>query len=60
MGRSCRGYCVDYLCPKVTNGEKYSLCKRCTYCAVFLKTSKVRCPCCKVILRTRARTRNVN
>ncbi|WP_420544577.1 hypothetical protein [Nitrosopumilus sp.] len=55
MGRMCRGYCADYPCSKIPNGDKYQFCKRCTYCGVFMKTLGVRCPCCGVVLRTKAR-----
>ena len=57
MGHSCRGYCVDYVCQGIPNGEKYEFCKRCTYCGVFLKTDQVRCPCCGVVLRTKPRNK---
>lgn len=57
MGRLCKGYCEDYTCQKIPNGQKYQHCKRCTYCGVFLKTVEVRCPCCGAILRTKPRTR---
>ncbi len=58
MGNVCRGYCVDYLCPRIENGKKYQFCKRCTSCGLFLKTTQVRCPCCGIILRTKPRNRN--
>ncbi|MGI9566657.1 MAG: hypothetical protein ACR2LL_06550 [Nitrosopumilus sp.] len=57
MGRSCRGYCIDYVCQGIPNGIKYEYCKRCTFCGLFLKTEQVRCPCCKVILRTKPRNK---
>lgn len=38
------------------NGMRYERGqKRCTYCAVFLSTDGIRCPCCSTILRTRPR-----
>lgn len=60
MGRSCRGYCLDYVCQGIPNGIKYELCKRCTYCGVFLKTTQVRCPCCGVTLRTKPRSKKLD
>ena len=55
MGRSCKGFCLDYVCKGIPNSEKYELCKRCTYCGIFLKTIQLRCPCCGVVLRTKPR-----
>ena len=55
MARSYKGYCIDYLCQKIKNGEKYKFCKRCSFCGVFLNTTEIRCPCCKVVLRTNPR-----
>ena len=57
MARTCRDICRDYVCEKIQNGAKYKFCKRCTFCEMFLKTSEIRCPCCKVILRTKPRSR---
>jgi len=56
MGRTCKGICVDYLCPKIPNGQKYLFgCKRCTYCELFMSINEIRCPCCSTVLRTKPR-----
>ena len=59
MGRSCKGICIQYEGPKVPNGLRYDLGhKRCTYCSLFLDTDENRCPCCKVVLRTKPRNKS--
>jgi len=56
MGRTCRGICIDYKSPKIPNGQKYILGhKRCSFCSLFIETDEIRCPCCKVVLRTKPR-----
>ncbi len=56
MGQVCKGICIRYTGEKISNGLKYSSgYKRCTYCSLFLKTIKIRCPCCSVKLRTKPR-----
>jgi len=57
MSASCKGRCVDYQCQKMKNGEKYLFCKRCTFCGIFISFDGIRCPCCKIILRTKPRGR---
>ena len=52
----CRGLCAYYAADSMENGMRYERGqKRCTYCAVFLSTDGIRCPCCSTILRTRPR-----
>ncbi|MGD1837922.1 MAG: hypothetical protein ACPKPY_07675 [Nitrososphaeraceae archaeon] len=29
--------------------------KRCSECDIYIKSSKIRCPCCKYLLRTKGR-----
>ena len=31
--------------------------KRCSWCEVWLDTEQIRCPCCKMILRTKSRNK---
>ncbi|MGI9567418.1 MAG: hypothetical protein ACR2LL_10465 [Nitrosopumilus sp.] len=58
MGRRCIGICVRYKSTSISNGLKYKLGqKRCSYCGLFMDTENVRCPCCKVILRTKPRNK---
>jgi len=43
------------------NGLRYeSGQKRCTFCGIFFLIDDVRCPCCKVVLRTNPRSRHKN
>ena len=59
MGRTCRGICVRYQGQKLPHRLQYIFGhKRCTHCNIFLDTNEIRCPCCKVILRTKPRNRN--
>ena len=56
MAASCRGICTRYRVDMVANQPKYRRgLKRCSFCEIFLKTVQVRCPCCRLILRTRPR-----
>lgn len=57
LGRSCRGFCVQYESHETLKGKKYYTGrKRCSHCELFLATTETRCPCCKSVLRTKART----
>jgi len=56
MGRTCRGICVLHKGSKIPNGHIYKFGnKRCSFCCIFMHTKNIRCPCCKAILRTKAR-----
>lgn len=42
----------------VPNSKKYAIgLKRCSWCEVFLSTEEIRCPCCRMILRTKSRNK---
>ena len=59
MGRACRGICVQLEGVSMSNALRYkSGQKRCTFCSLFLDTLEIRCPCCKVILRTKSRSKS--
>ena len=58
MGASCKGICLKSDVTKVPNSKKYQFgLKRCSWCDVWLDTESVRCPCCKMILRTKSRNK---
>ena len=58
MGASCKGVCALSKVNKIPNSQKYQFgLKRCSWCEVWLETSEVRCTCCKMILRTKSRSK---
>ena len=58
MGASCKGICIQMRHSAVPNSKKYEIgLKRCSWCEVFLLTEEIRCPCCKMILRTKSRNK---
>tara|TARA_B100000029_G_scaffold101452_2_gene91754 strand:- start:6051 stop:6284 length:234 start_codon:yes stop_codon:yes gene_type:complete len=58
MGASCKGICLQISHHAIPNAKKYEFgLKRCSWCEVFLSTDDVRCPCCKMILRTKSRNK---
>jgi len=58
MGASCKGICLHIDTEKVPNSRKYQHgLKRCSWCDIWLETDEVRCPCCKMILRTKSRNK---
>jgi len=58
MGASCKGICTMHKATKVPNSQKYQFgLKRCSWCEVWLDTEDIRCPCCKMILRTKSRNK---
>ena len=58
MATSCKGICEMFKGDGTSMRLKYQEGqKRCSYCEIFLKVSGLRCPCCKTILRTKARNR---
>ena len=58
MGASCKGVCRLSEIIKIPNSCKYEYgLKRCSWCEVWLKTDKIRCSCCKMILRTKSRNK---
>ncbi len=65
MGASCKGICLQLKHKSIPNSKKYQLgLKRCSWCEVFMHTEETRCPCCRMILRTKSRNKkketNVN
>ncbi len=58
MGRTCRGICLLHKNGKLSNRDIYKFGnKLCSFCGIFMHTESIRCPCCKVILRTKARNK---
>ena len=58
MGASCKGVCTKEKVTRIPNSQKYEFgLKRCSWCDVWLDTESVRCPCCKMILRTKSRNK---
>ena len=58
MGVTCRGICDQFRVKIATKQPKYATGhKRCTLCAAYFVTVESRCPCCRMKLRTRARSR---
>jgi len=58
MGLYCKGICVDFKGSSMPNFLRYkSGQKGCTACSMLLEIDEVRCPCCGVVFRTRARNR---
>ena len=58
LGRTCRGICQMHEAKSMSNGLRYeSGQKRCTFCGVFFLIDDNRCPCCKVILRSKPRAK---
>jgi len=58
MAATCRVICIHSKGITMSNEERYKNGqKRFTYCNLFLETSDVRCPCCKIMLRTKSRNR---
>ena len=59
MGASCKGICFQLKSSGVPNSKKYQYgLKRCSWCDVYMASEEIRCPCCKMILRTKARNRS--
>ena len=59
MGVACKGVCEMFKSTGISMKLKYQEGqKRCSHCGVFLKFGGIRCPCCRTILRTKARNRN--
>ena len=58
MGASCKGVCKLSPSIKIPNSYNYQFgLKRCSWCEVWLDTESIRCPCCKMILRTKSRNK---
>ena len=58
MGASCKGICLHIDTERIPNGRKYEYgLKRCSWCDIWIDTDDVRCPCCKMILRTKSRNK---
>ena len=58
MAASCKGICDRYKSIGITNQFKYQEGqKRCSSCGIFIECECVRCPCCHIVLRTKARNR---
>ena len=58
MVASCKGICIHLKHQSIPNAKKYQFgLKRCSWCEVFMSTEEIRCPCCKMILRTKSRNK---
>ena len=61
LGRTCRGICQIHEAKPMPNWLRYKLGqKRCTFCGIFFLIDDIRCPCCKVVLRTSSRSKHKN
>ncbi|HKX80941.1 MAG TPA: hypothetical protein VJL54_01670 [Nitrososphaera sp.] len=50
----CRGICTKYKASRQERGGHYGNGhKRCNECELFLSWPGAKCPCCKLVLRTR-------
>jgi len=59
MGRTCRGICQFQKAEPTPNKIRYEIGqKRCTFCGIYFLIDDTRCPCCGVVLRTKARNKN--
>lgn len=62
MGFNCKGICVRSKAITNMGNTRYSEGqKRCTVCSIFIVHDGLRCPCCRVLLRSNAKfskTRN--
>lgn len=58
MTHACRDTCsVLYVRKEKERGRYETGCKYCMICAIWLRVDGNFCPCCKVQLRTKPRTR---
>ena len=58
MGASCKGACRLSEKIKIPNSHKYEYgLKLCSWCEVWFNTDEIRCLCCKMILRTKSRSK---
>ena len=58
MATSCKGICEMFKGDDTSMRLKYQEGQKCcSYCEIFLKVIGLRCPCCKTILRIKARNR---
>ena len=58
MGATCKGLCLEFRQDKIPNSQKYQVGqKRCSWCEIWFSTDEIRCPCCKMILRTKSRNK---
>lgn len=56
MAASCKGVCSKYKSTGTAMRFKYQEGqKRCSFCGIFIECEGVRCPCCHIRLRTKAR-----
>ena len=70
IGRAyCNNICIKYKSPKPNHGKNpyatHVTCKKCdgiwmerTSCIVDPKSSRLRCPCCNILVRTTARRKH--
>jgi uncharacterized paraquat-inducible protein A len=54
---TCQGICSRISGKVALDQRRYSDGrKRCSYCAVYIVTDEIHCPCCHIKLRTAARS----
>ena len=58
LGIRCKGLCQTWELGVIKLTGRYNRGqKRCSICDIFLKTQKIRCPCCNYVLRTRPKNK---
>ncbi len=58
IGMRCKGLCQTWKLGTIKLTGRYNRGqKRCSICGIFLKTKKIRCPCCNYVLRTRPKNK---
>ncbi|HEX9844913.1 MAG TPA: hypothetical protein VGA92_00440 [Candidatus Nitrosotenuis sp.] len=56
--QSCNDICQRYRARQVTTHSKYGEGQKwCSVCSIFLVSDTIRCPCCNIKLRTKARVK---
>ena len=57
---ACKGICHRYKAKWITQTFRYANGqKRCNICEIFLEWGGFFCPCCRMLLRTRSRSRSI-
>jgi hypothetical protein len=58
MGVTCHGICDRIAKKPQFRSDMYSEYRYCSICSVYLKTKKMRCVCCNVLLRRKTIDKN--
>ncbi|PJC49880.1 MAG: hypothetical protein CO032_07705 [Nitrosopumilales archaeon CG_4_9_14_0_2_um_filter_34_16] len=60
MAQTCKGICIRFKSTHNTNFERFRYSsgqKYCSYCALFFHTEEVTCPCCRLRLRSKPKSK---